>query len=65
MRAQMTFTEPEKIRATLQITMTLEEWEDLKNQLVDEHPSWKLSSAISDVLSPTRHVAFTDTRDAE
>lgn len=38
------------IEATITITTSLDEWERLSKQLSRDHPSWKLSEAISSML---------------
>lgn len=48
--------EPEDVEATLTISMTLKEWIELAEQLSDAHPSWKLTSAINDVVYKVKGV---------
>lgn len=42
---------PEKIMMTLQVTMLLEDWIELRKQLKDQHPSWQLSDQITSMVS--------------
>lgn len=39
-----------KLSATMTITMSVGQWEELRQQLNNKYPSWKLSSAIGDVV---------------
>ncbi len=45
-RGNYRLTDPGETEATLSITMTLKEWEKLKEQLVSDYPSWHLSVLI-------------------
>ena len=42
--------EVESLPMTLEITMQLSEWRNLQKQLQQTYPSWKLSSAIGDLI---------------
>ena len=37
--------------ATLEVTMTIGEWIELRSQLENSYPSWKLSNEISSVIN--------------
>ena len=39
-----------RMKATMQITMSISEWNELQEQLDNKYPSWKLSSAISKLI---------------
>ncbi len=43
-------TQPDMIKMSLTMTMTLQEWRGFQKQLADAYPSWKVSSAISDMV---------------
>ena len=43
-------TDPNKVLITAEITMTLEEWTKLKDQLRTDYPSWLLGSEISHII---------------
>lgn len=49
MKANFKITNPEKTECTLKITMPLEEWKRLRDQLDNGYPGWKLSSLISKI----------------
>lgn len=38
---------PEEVEFTLTITMKMKEWDELKEQLKDKYPGWKISGAIT------------------
>lgn len=40
----------EDMELTLSITMTIKEWEDLKKELPERWPHWKIGSAITDAV---------------
>jgi hypothetical protein len=41
---------PGDMKATVAITMTVNQWRQLMRQLDTGYPSWKLGSAIADVI---------------
>lgn len=43
-------TDPKSANGTLTLTMTLSEWDELRKQLQDVYPSWKLSGAIAGLI---------------
>lgn len=49
--AKFCLENPETVRATLSLTMTLSEWKQLQKQLGQAWPSWELSAAITDMIS--------------
>lgn len=61
MRLRYSLTDPAKITATLELTMTIGEFEALKKQLADANlrgwPSMTLSTALSDVIRRA-HASF-------
>lgn len=61
MKASYWLQSPEKIEATLTVTMTIEEWRALQKQLPDSvWPAWKFSNEISELIShANRHFTAT------
>jgi hypothetical protein len=55
---------PKEIECTMKITMTMSEWENLRDQLENKWPSSRLSSAITSVLIETRKVYYAKDQDA-
>lgn len=51
---------PDELNFTMKITMKAKEWNELLDQLNNSYPSWKLSSAITDLLSQARKVFWTE-----
>jgi len=41
---------PDKIDATLTVTMTLAEWKQLRAQVAGNWPGWKFSEMITDLI---------------
>lgn len=41
----------EDMELTLNITMTMKEWRELKQSLPEKYPHWKLGSAITEAVS--------------
>lgn len=60
MRCRLLAEKPDEIEFTLKITMTAKEWETLRDQLSDKHPSWKLTSAINSLLADARKIFWHD-----
>lgn len=58
MKARYMLERPETIDATLKITMTVKEWEELRDQLNYAHPSWRLSSIITNLLADARRTIY-------
>ena len=64
MRARFMIENPKEIECTMKITMTVEEWEKLRDQLAERWPSARLSSAITQVLIDARKVYYAKDKDA-
>jgi hypothetical protein len=64
MKARYMIEEPNAVEATMKITMTVKEWEDLRDQLAQRWPSSRLSSAITNLLSEARKVVYAPEHDA-
>ena len=58
MRARFMFENPSDIEATMKITMSIKEWENLRDQLAERWPSARLSMCITSLLSEARKVAY-------
>lgn len=66
MKSHYKIENPENIEATIVITMSVGEWEKLREQLDNEWPAWKLSSAIRQMLLDARAKIYpTEGKDAE
>ena len=50
MKASFELENPEQMDATLTMTMRLDDWRSLSEQLNGDFPSWQLSSTIVDLL---------------
>lgn len=50
MRTTFKIETPDDVTMTLKVSMTLRQWRELNAQLDSKHPSWKLSSAISEMV---------------
>ncbi len=50
--------EPQDIIATMKITMTVKEWEDLRDQLEKKWPSSGLTNVINSLLLDARRVIY-------
>jgi hypothetical protein len=64
MKARFMIEEPDKIEATMKITMTVKEWTELREQLSRNWPSCRLSAAITSVLIEARKVYYAPETDA-
>ena len=51
---------PQEIEATLKLTMSIKEWEDLRDQLENKWPSSRLSDYITDVITQARKVYYAE-----
>ena len=60
MKARFMIEEPDKIEATMKITMTVKEWTELRDQLTNKWPSCNLGNAITTVLIEARKVYYAD-----
>jgi len=49
---------PDKVEATMKITMSIKDWTELRDQLAKAYPSWKLSSMITNLLGQARKVFY-------
>lgn len=64
MKARFMIENPQEIEATLKITMTVKEWEELRDQLQGKWPSSRLNAAITSVLTDARRVVYAPEKDA-
>lgn len=58
MKTTAKFINIDNLDVELTITMSVRDWRSLKGQLMDSHPSWKLSSQISEVISKLETIAY-------
>ena len=65
MKTSLKCENPDDIEFTMTITMSAEEWERLRDQLVTAYPSWRLSGAISDLLGQARKIFWTTDEEAD
>jgi|GEM_PF-5859864 len=63
MKARFMIEEPREIECTMKITMSMKEWENLRDQLDSKWPSSRLQSAIKQVLSEARKVYYATDKD--
>lgn len=62
--ARFMLENPDASLATMKITMTIGEWVELRDQLKSMYPSWKLSSAITQLVTEARKVFHAEHGDA-
>jgi hypothetical protein len=58
--ATFRLSEPDKMSATMQITMTVKEWKELRALISDEYPGWQLNGAITDLIHQAEKVFFSE-----
>lgn len=49
---------PDDVEVTIEVTMTLREWEKLSVQLGGDHPSWQLDRAICAAVAGARRIVL-------
>ena len=64
MKARYMIESPGEVEATMKITMTMKEWEALRDQLSTVWPSSRLATAITNLLADSRKVFYADDREA-
>lgn len=60
MKARFQLNDPEKMEASMTITMTVQAWIELRDQLQKAWPSSELSSAVSDIILQARKCFWTE-----
>lgn len=50
MKTQFRIENPDDVQMTLTVTMPARDWKVLREQLATTYPSWKLSSAITNMV---------------
>ena len=60
MRAIFRLTDPKELEATMEITMTLKDWEEVRDQLASKWPSSQLSKAVGNVLHHATSLFYSD-----
>lgn len=64
MKTQFRIENPDELQMTLTVTMSLRDWKIQRDQLQTSYPSWKLSGAITDMVSAaTKTLSATTERD--
>jgi len=58
MKARFMIENPQEIECTMKLTMSVKEWEKLRDQLESKWPSSRLQQAITQVLSEARKVYY-------
>lgn len=58
MRTKFEFNKPDDLVATVSVTMSVKEFRELRKQLKNEWPSWKLGDAIGDVIRQAETVFY-------
>ena len=56
MKALMHIESPEGVQVTLNVTMTLKQWRELKAQLDESYPSWAFGSLIAQAINKVTEV---------
>jgi hypothetical protein len=62
-QAQFMIENPLEITATMKVTMTVKEWEELRDQLENKWPASRLSLAITSLLSEARRVIYAEEKE--
>lgn len=63
MKARFKFEDPNKIEATMTLTMNVKEWCELRDQLETQWPSSDLSLKIGDLLGQARKILWAEDED--
>jgi hypothetical protein len=58
MRSRFMIENPDEVVCTMKLTMTVKQWTELRDQLSNAHPSWKLTSEINSLISQARNVFY-------
>lgn len=58
MKARLMVENPGKIEMTAKITMSIEQWEELREQLEDKWPAARLSQVITEMLLDAKRVFY-------
>lgn len=58
MKARLMIENPDEVEATIKLTMSLKQWDELRSQLDNKFPSLRLSMVITDLLSQGRRVFY-------
>ena len=64
MKARFMIESPNEMLCTMKLTMSMKEWENLRDQLDSQWPSSRLSLAINHVLGEARKVYYAPDQDA-
>lgn len=58
MTTSMKVENPDSVTVTLSLTMTLKEWQELRDQLANDWPSWRVGSDINNMLGQVRQTFY-------
>lgn len=58
MTTSMKVENPDSVTVTLSLTMTLKEWQELRDQLTNDWPSWRVSGDINNMLGQVRQTFY-------
>lgn len=58
MEGRFNVENPNSVVFTLKITATAKEWEELRDQLAQKYPSWRLSEMITNLLAQARKTFY-------
>jgi hypothetical protein len=64
MKACFMIEHPQDVECTMKLTMSVKEWEDLRDQLDRKWPSSRLCDAITSILTEVRKVYYAKYQDA-
>ena len=60
MKAKFKITNPDVAECTLSVTMVLDSWKKLRDQLDSKYPSWELRKAINHLVTKAEEEFETD-----
>ena len=58
MEARFMIEKPQEVQCTMKITMSVAEWENLRDQLDTHWPSGRMNQAITQILTEVRKVYY-------
>ena len=64
MKARHMVENPDEIEMTAVMTMTMKEWDTLREQLIAHWPSSRLSTVITEMLGDARRVFYATEEDS-
>jgi len=58
MQGRFMMEKPEEMTATVKLTATVKEWEELRDQLTNKWPSSDLSRILTEIIGQARKVIY-------